>query len=190
MGVNDKIFLNWFTCVLLIFVYVISRINNLILPRPCKMNVVKFHKSTLRNCHLGEFSRRSRFYKDCRAQEKLIMVLHFMKLKQKTLGQIHTRIIASLTLLQMLGPQHCKSKYQYEERIKRWFGFSSRIVCADTHAYSRRIFMNRGFSLLCDRVTEPSMSWSCSRSTGSYKYISVCKNDWLNKMARTRSNIQ
>lgn len=116
MGVNDKIFLNWFTCVLLIFVYVISRINNLILPRPCKMNVVKFHKSTLRNCHLGEFSRRSRFYKDCRAQEKLIMVLHFMKLKQKTLGQIHTRIIASLTLLQMLGPQqHIQGVYSWIE---------------------------------------------------------------------------
>ena len=36
-----------------------------------------------------------------------------------------------------------------------------------THAYSRWIFINRRFSLLCVSVTEPSMSWSCSNSIGS-----------------------
>ena len=45
------------------------------------------------------------------------MLHHHMNPEQKTTGRIRVWIIASLTLLRMLGPQNCKSEYQYEERF-------------------------------------------------------------------------
>lgn len=49
----------------------------------------------------------------------------------------------------------------------------------ETYLYFKKMFKNRGFSLLCDNSMEPEISWSCFTLIGSYTYRIVCSNqEW------------